>query len=97
MPTISSCSSLGAPASHPHGPCTLTSCPSGSKFYREERDAAAHVRYRTECWLERCLFAESVCAPHEQAVFAPLAASLPMPGAAHVSLSFSGLDQPEVC
>ncbi|KAJ7847648.1 hypothetical protein B0H13DRAFT_2405663 [Mycena leptocephala] len=44
-------------------------CYSGSALYFAEHNGAARERYRTECWLERCLFVDRVCAPDEHASF----------------------------
>ncbi|GLB44782.1 putative twin BRCT domain containing protein [Lyophyllum shimeji] len=68
---------------------------SGSKLYREELDEFQRVKYRTECWLERCVFQDRVCPPEEHITFLPLNIEIPVAGAESVSLSFSGLDQAE--
>jgi hypothetical protein len=53
---------------------------SGSKFYRDEEDQAARAKYRTECWLEQCMFDERLCSPDEQVTFLPLVVQTPVPG-----------------
>ncbi|EED85970.1 predicted protein [Postia placenta Mad-698-R] len=70
---------------------------SGSTFYRKETDEAERKKYRTECWLERCIYEERVCSLEENVVFRPLKIVLPVPGAELIVLSFSGLDQSEAC
>ncbi|KAI0648707.1 hypothetical protein C8Q79DRAFT_1007282 [Trametes meyenii] len=70
---------------------------SGSAIYRNEGDEAAQGKYRTECWLERCIFEERVCAPTEHVAFVPLATPAPVPGTEDILLSYSGLDQSEAC
>ncbi|KII84392.1 hypothetical protein PLICRDRAFT_179634 [Plicaturopsis crispa FD-325 SS-3] len=70
---------------------------SGSKFYREEGDEDERRKYRTECWLERCMFEERVCAPDEHVCFVPLDINAPIPDAERIHLSYSGLDQSEAC
>ncbi|KAJ6530367.1 hypothetical protein DFH09DRAFT_1370743 [Mycena vulgaris] len=70
---------------------------SGSALYLAEASSVARARYRTECWLERCLFADYLCAPSTHVSFVPLGVSLPVPGADRITLSFSGLDTSEAC
>lgn len=53
---------------------------SGSKLYRDELDELERPKYRTECWLERCLHEERLCAETEHAVFIPLKIETPVPG-----------------
>ncbi|KAG5721488.1 S-M checkpoint control protein rad4 [Termitomyces sp. T112] len=68
---------------------------SGSKFYMQEADETLRGKYRTECWLERCVFQECVCPPEDHITFFPLSISAPVLGADDIRLSFSGLDQAE--
>ncbi|KAG6810576.1 hypothetical protein H0H92_011276 [Tricholoma furcatifolium] len=68
---------------------------SGSKLYVQEADESLRGKYRTECWLERCVFQERVCLPDEHITFRPLSISLPVTDAESIRLSFSGLDQAE--
>ncbi|KZT29900.1 hypothetical protein NEOLEDRAFT_1084778 [Neolentinus lepideus HHB14362 ss-1] len=70
---------------------------SGSKLYKDEADEAERSKYRTECWMERCIYEERVCSPHERVVFTPLKIDVPVPGAEDINLSFSGLDESEAC
>ncbi|KAI0667909.1 hypothetical protein C8Q78DRAFT_1195697 [Trametes maxima] len=70
---------------------------SGSAIYRNEGDEAVRAKYRTECWLERCIFEERVCAPTEHVAFVPLAVPAPIPGTDDMVFSYSGLDQSEAC
>lgn len=67
---------LGASDLHSH----LVSC-SGSKLYRDETDELEKSKYRTECWLERCMFEERICPPEEHVSFVPLGIEMPIPGA----------------
>ena len=53
---------------------------SGSKLYREESDDLEKVKYRTECWLERCMFEERICPPEEHVSFMPLDINTPLSG-----------------
>ena len=54
--------------------------PSGSKLYREEADESLRTKYRTECWLERCIFEDRICSPEEHVAFVPLGIQTPVPG-----------------
>lgn len=53
---------------------------SGSKIFREDSDPTQRHKYRTECWLERCLFEERICESNEHISFVPLAIEIPVPG-----------------
>jgi DNA replication regulator DPB11 len=53
---------------------------SGSKLYRDEPDERERSKYRTECWLERCMFEERICSPAEHVSFTPLTIETPVPG-----------------
>ncbi|KAG6878077.1 hypothetical protein C0992_008613 [Termitomyces sp. T32_za158] len=68
---------------------------SGSKLYMQEADETLRGKYRTECWLERCVFQERVCPPEDHITFFPLSIATPVPGVEAIRLSFSGLDQAE--
>ncbi|KAI0353702.1 hypothetical protein OH77DRAFT_1505190 [Trametes cingulata] len=70
---------------------------SGSAIFRREADPLLRAKYRTECWLERCIFEERVCAPGEHVAFVPLAVEAPIAGTEEMVLSYSGLDQSEAC
>jgi hypothetical protein len=47
---------------------------------RDEEDQAIRAKYRTECWLEQCMFDERLCSPDEQVTFLPLVVRTPVPG-----------------
>ncbi|KAI0656497.1 hypothetical protein C8Q70DRAFT_1012254 [Cubamyces menziesii] len=70
---------------------------SGSAIFRQEGDATERAKYRTECWLERCIFEERICAPEEHIAFVPLAVEAPIPGSEYMVVSYSGLEQSEAC
>ncbi|KAF9483199.1 hypothetical protein BDN70DRAFT_874071 [Pholiota conissans] len=67
----------------------------GSKLYRMEEGEALRRKYRTECWLEQCMFEERICAPDEKVMFVPLGVELPIPGAENLLVSMSGFYQSE--
>lgn len=60
-------------------------CNSGSKLYMQEADETLRSKYRTECWLERCVFQERVCPPEDHITFLPL--SIPAPVLGHILLA----------
>jgi DNA replication regulator DPB11 len=64
---------------------------SGSALYRAESCPLARARYRTECWLERCLFADFLCAPDVHVSFVPLGVRLPIPGACQFCTSVNAI------
>jgi DNA replication regulator DPB11 len=53
---------------------------SGSKLYREETDLGEQAKFRTECWLERCLFEERICSPGDHVSFVPIPIETPING-----------------
>jgi DNA replication regulator DPB11 len=66
-------------------------------LFQDEQDPTRRNKYRTECWLERCVFEGKVCGADEHPSFSPLGIEIPIQGANNVILSLSGLDQSEVC
>jgi DNA replication regulator DPB11 len=54
---------------------------SGGMFWQDEGDEREREKYRTECWVERCIFEERICAPDEHVVFTPLKINTPVEGA----------------
>jgi len=64
--------------------------PSGSKLYREEADESLRTKYRTECWLERCIFEDRICSPDGHVTFVPLAIQTPVPGCSSLDFWFTG-------
>ncbi|PPR02379.1 hypothetical protein CVT24_011721 [Panaeolus cyanescens] len=69
---------------------------SGSKIYRGEDDPLMRTKYRTECWLEKCLHEERICEPEENPAYVPLDIPLPVSGAEALIFAYSGFDQSEV-
>ncbi|CAK5275873.1 unnamed protein product [Mycena citricolor] len=70
---------------------------SGSALYRAETSERLQERYRTDCWLEHCLFKEALCDVDSNPCFAPLDIETPVPDADKIVFSFSGLDAAETC
>ncbi|KAI0750029.1 hypothetical protein C8Q80DRAFT_1102390 [Daedaleopsis nitida] len=69
---------------------------SGSNIFRQETDEDERAKYRTECWLERCIYQERVCLPEEHITFTPLKIQIPIHVAEEIVLTFSGLDPVEL-
>ncbi|KAF9262954.1 hypothetical protein L218DRAFT_372662 [Marasmius fiardii PR-910] len=55
------------------------------------------TRFRTECWLERCIFEERICEPNQHVSFTPIGIPCPVDGSEKIFISFSGLDESERC
>ncbi|CDO77918.1 hypothetical protein BN946_scf184727.g7 [Trametes cinnabarina] len=70
---------------------------SGSALFRQEGDEALRAKYRTECWLERCIFEERICSADDHIAFVPLGIEAPVTGTEDMVVSYSGLDQSEAC
>ncbi|KAI9066144.1 hypothetical protein FKP32DRAFT_1664998 [Trametes sanguinea] len=70
---------------------------SGSALFRQEGDEAQRAKYRTECWLERCIFEERICPAEDHVAFVPLGIEAPVAGTEDMVVSYSGLDQSEAC
>ncbi|KAI0725684.1 hypothetical protein C8Q72DRAFT_577757 [Fomitopsis betulina] len=70
---------------------------SGGNFYRREEDDDERRKYRTEYWLERCIYDERICPPDEHVAFLPLSIPVPIDGSERIVLSYSGLDESEAC
>ena len=49
-------------------------------FWRDESDEGERAKFRTECWIERCIFEERICPPEEHVVFTPLKINTPVEG-----------------
>lgn len=49
-----------------------------------EEDESLRRKYRTDCWLEQCIYEERICAPDEQVSFIPLDIQLPVAGPSNV-------------
>ncbi|KAL5526618.1 DPB11 [Sanghuangporus sanghuang] len=64
---------------------------SGSTFYRNEPSQTERQKFRTECWIEQCMFEERVCAGDEHPAFVPLRIPTPLPGADKLVVHISGL------
>lgn len=71
---------------------------SGSPIFRQyQNDPTLRGRWRTECWLEKCLHTERICEPGDSVAFSPIGIETPVVGAQDVRISFSGLDESDKC
>ncbi|KAL0069152.1 protein kinase activating protein dpb11 [Marasmius tenuissimus] len=71
---------------------------SGSSIYGNLPSSASPAyreKFRTECWLEQCLFEERICEPDQHVTFTPLDIPCPVDGAKSVFVNFSGLEESE--
>lgn len=66
-------------------------------MFRAEANSERRLKYRTECWLERCILEERICEAEDHPAFVPIPVSVPLNEAHQVTLSMSGLDQSELC
>jgi len=53
-----------------------------------EEDENIRSKYRTECWLEQCIYADRICAPEEQISSVPLKIQIPVFGRSFSLFSF---------
>jgi DNA replication regulator DPB11 len=67
---------------------------SESAIFQAERDPALRAKYRTECWLERCVFSSTLIPADAHPSFSPLPCAAVGGG---VVLSLSGLEPGELC
>ncbi|EJD06504.1 uncharacterized protein FOMMEDRAFT_165286 [Fomitiporia mediterranea MF3/22] len=63
----------------------------GNTFYLDEKDEMQRAKYRTECWVEQCMFEERICAAEEHPAFVPLRIPTPISGANKLYIHVSGL------
>ncbi|KAF5340459.1 hypothetical protein D9758_013575 [Tetrapyrgos nigripes] len=52
-------------------------------------------KFRTECWLERCIYEDRICPPEQNVCFTPVPVSCPIKGSNKVFMSCSGFDEAE--
>ncbi|KAJ7047172.1 hypothetical protein C8F04DRAFT_1387638 [Mycena alexandri] len=70
---------------------------SGSPLFFADPSPASRARYRTECWLEQCLFTDVLVPPEAHCCFVPLGVKGPLDGANKLTLSLSGFEANEAC
>ncbi|KAH7341527.1 hypothetical protein B0J17DRAFT_714695 [Rhizoctonia solani] len=52
----------------------------------------SYHKFRTDCWVEHCIFEDRLCLPEENVTFAPLKIEFPVPGAELIKLHWTGMD-----
>ncbi|KAJ7766878.1 hypothetical protein B0H16DRAFT_374721 [Mycena metata] len=70
---------------------------SGSSLFLADPSPTSRARYRTECWLEQCLFTDVLVPPEAHCSFLPLGVKGPLDGANKLTLSLSGFEANEAC
>ncbi|KAJ3786508.1 hypothetical protein GGU10DRAFT_310805 [Lentinula aff. detonsa] len=68
---------------------------SGSNLFASIHSPSVQGKFRTECWLEKCLHKEIICPPDDHITFTPVGVQCPIAGADNVRISFSGFDEAE--
>ncbi|KAJ3847109.1 hypothetical protein EV368DRAFT_51751 [Lentinula lateritia] len=68
---------------------------SGSSIFASIQSPFNRDKFRTECWLEKCLYEEKLCSPDDHVTFTPVGVRCPIPSSESVRISFSGFDQAE--
>ncbi|GJJ08723.1 hypothetical protein Clacol_002942 [Clathrus columnatus] len=67
----------------------------GGYTFWHTANAADRAKFRTECWVERSILEERMCAAEGHIVFTPLKIITPVEGSERLSVSLSGLDSAE--
>ncbi|KAJ3755188.1 hypothetical protein EV360DRAFT_50183 [Lentinula raphanica] len=68
---------------------------SGSNIFASVESQLVRDKFRTECWLEKCLHEDTLCAPDGHITFTPVGVQCPVSGAENIRISFSGFDEAE--
>lgn len=61
---------------------SLTAACSGAEEMKKEAPQNEHHKFRTECWVERCIFESRICDVDENVTFQPLKVPTPLAGTA---------------
>ena len=59
---------------------SLTTACSGAELMKQEAPEDEHHKFRTECWVERCIFESRICEVDENVTFRPLSVPTPLAG-----------------
>ncbi|KAJ3711206.1 hypothetical protein C8R42DRAFT_689819 [Lentinula raphanica] len=68
---------------------------SGSNIFASVESQLVRDKFRTECWLEKCLHEDTLCVPDGHITFTPVGVQCPVSGAENIRISFSGFDEAE--
>ncbi|KAF8753271.1 PLP-dependent transferase [Rhizoctonia solani] len=63
-----------------------------SESAKQANKLGSYHKFRTDCWVEHCIFEDRLCSPEENITYAPLKVELPVPGAEFIKLHWTGLD-----
>ncbi|KAF8673990.1 PLP-dependent transferase [Rhizoctonia solani] len=63
-----------------------------SESAKQANKLDSYHKFRTDCWVEHCIFEDRLCSPEENITYAPLKVELPVPGAEFIKLHWTGLD-----
>ncbi|EUC57078.1 aminotransferase, putative [Rhizoctonia solani AG-3 Rhs1AP] len=63
-----------------------------SESAKQASKSDSYHKFRTDCWVEHCIFEDRLCSPEENVTFAPLKIELPISGAELIKLHWTGLD-----
>lgn len=71
----------------------IQSLASGTTLWRHEKGEERRAKYRTECWVEHCIFKERICKPDEHVSFTPLKIDTPVEGLFFLSMTLQRLTE----
>ena len=57
----------------------MSAC-SGTELMNQEASEDEHHKFRTECWVERCIFEGRICEVDDNVTFRPLSVPTPLAG-----------------
>ena len=64
---------------------------SGTPHYLSSNSETSKLMFRTECWIEQCIYEERLCARDEHPAFKPLDIKVPIDDARNLRVHVSGL------
>ncbi|KAG8741745.1 hypothetical protein FRC10_002523 [Ceratobasidium sp. 414] len=63
-----------------------------SESARNAHKLGCYDKFRTDCWVEHCIFEDRLCLPEENITYSPLKIQLPVPGTENIKLHWTGLN-----
>ncbi|KAG8693261.1 hypothetical protein FRC08_009230, partial [Ceratobasidium sp. 394] len=63
-----------------------------SESAKSARKLDCYDKFRTDCWVEHCIFEDRLCLPEENITYCPLKIQLPVPGVENIKLHWTGLN-----
>ena len=64
---------------------------SGTPHYLSSKSETSKLMFRTECWIEQCIYEERLCTRDEHPAFKPLDIKVPIDDARNLRVHVSGL------